>query len=493
MANRYQSRNPIRIPNSTESDPLAELARLIGQADPHSNFGRAPPPRAAPVEEIPAQFDTEAGAPPAPPWIQAVNAGRHSPAAAPAEEAVGEPPPQPRWMRSNRSVDPHAGRRATPYAGSTFTESAVASPSAFAQAVRHDEPTRYASDSREAEAYGQQPHEAYQQPAYDDARYGETIHGASAQQPYPGEQYQSDQYQYEAAAGLEDGQYDPNAYQHYEDAAAPRRRSGVMTVAAVLALAVVGTAAAYGYRSYKGSPHNGEPPIIKAEAAPIKVVPPTSADASGKIVDRIGGGAPGTEKAVSREEQPMDVTAQASPRVVFPPLNQNATNPPAIAAPATQAQAAPGQSNGVMVDEPRKVRTVSIRPDQPETTPAPRPAATPRTQAPQQVASASAGSAANAPMSLSPQAAAPAAMRGGYVVQVAAQRSEADAQTSFRNMQARYPSVLASRSAIIRRVDLGQKGVYYRAMVGPFASSDEASHLCGSLKSAGGQCVVQRN
>jgi sporulation related protein len=29
--------------------------------------------------------------------------------------------------------------------------------------------------------------------------------------------------------------------------------------------------------------------------------------------------------------------------------------------------------------------------------------------------------------------------------------------------------------------------------VGPFGTSDEASQFCGSLKSAGGQCVIQRN
>jgi hypothetical protein len=52
---------------------------------------------------------------------------------------------------------------------------------------------------------------------------------------------------------------------------------------------------------------------------------------------------------------------------------------------------------------------------------------------------------------------------------------------------------LGSRSPVIKRADLGDKGVYYRAMVGPFGSPDEASQFCGSLKTAGGQCVVQRN
>jgi cell division septation protein DedD len=82
---------------------------------------------------------------------------------------------------------------------------------------------------------------------------------------------------------------------------------------------------------------------------------------------------------------------------------------------------------------------------------------------------------------------------GGYVVQISSQRSESDAQASFRALQGKFPSVLGSRTALIKRADLGDKGTYYRAMVGPFGSQDEASQLCGSLKSAGGQCVVQRN
>jgi cell division protein FtsN len=82
---------------------------------------------------------------------------------------------------------------------------------------------------------------------------------------------------------------------------------------------------------------------------------------------------------------------------------------------------------------------------------------------------------------------------GGYLVQVSSQRNEADAQASYRALQGKFPSVLGSRSPVIKRADLGDKGVYYRAMVGPFGSSDEASQFCSSLKTAGGQCVVQRN
>jgi hypothetical protein len=78
-------------------------------------------------------------------------------------------------------------------------------------------------------------------------------------------------------------------------------------------------------------------------------------------------------------------------------------------------------------------------------------------------------------------------------VQLTSQRSEADAQAAYQTLQAKYPSQLGSRQAVIRRADLGPKGVFYRAMVGPFASMDEAAGVCSSLKAAGGTCLVQRN
>ena len=82
---------------------------------------------------------------------------------------------------------------------------------------------------------------------------------------------------------------------------------------------------------------------------------------------------------------------------------------------------------------------------------------------------------------------------GSYLVQVSSQRSEADAQAAFRSIKSKYSSVLGDRQPVIRRADLAGKGTYYRAMVGPFATRDQAIQLCSSLKSAGGDCVVQAN
>ncbi len=58
---------------------------------------------------------------------------------------------------------------------------------------------------------------------------------------------------------------------------------------------------------------------------------------------------------------------------------------------------------------------------------------------------------------------------------------------------AKYPTQLGGHEPIVRRADLGTKGVYYRALVGPFASMEQAAGMCSSLKAAGGTCIVQRN
>ena len=92
----------------------------------------------------------------------------------------------------------------------------------------------------------------------------------------------------------------------------------------------------------------------------------------------------------------------------------------------------------------------------------------------------------------SPSGAAPSAGGGSYA-QVTSRRTEGEAQTEFRALQARFPAQLSGREPVIRRADLGEKGIYYRALVGPFASTEEAAQLCSSLKAAGQNCIVQRN
>jgi SPOR domain len=80
-----------------------------------------------------------------------------------------------------------------------------------------------------------------------------------------------------------------------------------------------------------------------------------------------------------------------------------------------------------------------------------------------------------------------------YAVQLTSERSESGAQAAFLALQAKYPNQLRGRQATIRRADLGAGGIYYRALVGPFVSSEKAAKLCSGLKAAGGDCVILKN
>ena len=378
-------------------------------------------------------------------------------------------------------------------------------------------------------------------------------HEQWAPQPYPAQSYHEhadfhaghEQSGYDQQPGsdrdpyYQDDQYRGDADQGYDDEP-PRkgRRGTIIAIAAVVALAVVGTAGAVGYRALFGSSGNSPPPVIKADVTPTKVVPAAKSEPQSNkmIYDRVGERSSG-EKLVSREEQPVDIN-KPSPQGSFP--NVIAANQPMAST--------SGASSLAAVDQPKRVHTIPIRPDQPmNTDPAPQtraaapPAPTPRAAAPQpqRMASAppittadaennapvtrsapprTAAPSRNAPLSLNPNAAAPApqaapvqtastqpvrnaapasaaatSANGQFAVQISSQRSEDEATAAFRALQAKYPSQLGGRQPLIRRADLGAKGIYYRALVGPFANGSDAVELCQSLKTAGGSCIIQKN
>jgi hypothetical protein len=430
--------------SASGSDPLAELARLIGQNDPFAEFGRGNARRAA------------------------------------------APPPATKWAA------PPAAPPSAP----------------------------------EAPLYGASDGFLYQDDA-ETAGHPAAETGAFEPDPYHPSNAQ--------LAGEEEDFYD--------DVPPAKRRMGIMAITAIFALAVIGTAGAFGYRALFGTSGPSQPPpVIKADTAPSKIVPVTVSKAPNKLItDRVADRAQ-DEKLVSREEQPV---APPPP----PPLQQAQGSPPQAAPPTALG-------SGVISSEPKKIRTIAIHPDQsglgdnqpveatapapppppPATRMAPAPTAPPAQAAsnppvaanpespPRQTESRAVPPAprttasGNAPLSLSPDAsAAPAArapMRtaavaapapieraakpaaaasGSYAVQVSSQRSEADAQAAFRSLQAKFPNQLGGKQALIHKVELGDKGIYYRAMVGPFANANEASELCSGLKAAGGQCIVQRN
>ncbi len=74
-------------------------------------------------------------------------------------------------------------------------------------------------------------------------------------------------------------------------------------------------------------------------------------------------------------------------------------------------------------------------------------------------------------------------------VQLASQRSEEAARQSAQSMNTRYGVLFGGAAPEIQRVDLGERGIYYRVLV-PAASRDAAASICTNIRAAGGDCLL---
>jgi hypothetical protein len=484
------------------SDPLAELARLIGQNDPFADTVRRQPQAEAPRTQ--RGYDDQND------WRRHVQRPNND---MPEEPAYDDR----RYVADQRYA---AGQQyAADQRYAADQDYAAADP--HAGYADHD-PYRMASTQPQQDHYAD-PHADYRRdPSYTADYPDEPIRAGAPHhadrigtQPHGG-----------GTSGHEDEGYDDP----------PRRKargSGLVTAVVLIGCAMLGTAGAYGYRTYATSPGGSkQAPVIIADSAPSKIVPAEQKTARSQ--DRVG--AQGSnEQLVSREEQPVTLQppgTSAVPRVVFPspiqpggPTTTGTTPPRGSPPPSASNAQSPSASTS---DQPKRVRTVTIRPDggdasgqptgaEPSGRAAPPPAA-------RNAPAPAPRSSRDQPMSLDPnvpaQANEPAARpqqrpltppapretaapppnarvasapaSGGFLVQVSSQKSESDAQSSYRALQSKY-SQLKSHQPVIRRADLGNKGVFYRAMVGPFESGDEAVQFCNGLKQAGGQCIIHRN
>lgn len=76
-------------------------------------------------------------------------------------------------------------------------------------------------------------------------------------------------------------------------------------------------------------------------------------------------------------------------------------------------------------------------------------------------------------------------------VQVGSFRRESDAETEWKRLQRRYPALFGSRTGRVERVDLADRGTYYRVLADA-ETAGEAYDLCRSMKALGLDCLVLR-
>ncbi|HEY2228467.1 MAG TPA: SPOR domain-containing protein [Xanthobacteraceae bacterium] len=522
----YRSNEPARRANAAAapldsardiggSDPLAELARLIGQSDPFTDLERN------------SGHSTEAR-----PRTDSPPSDWRKTAAALARESMRAPPAaDPHFDEVDSAIAAAKSLRATPQdqfappATSSFDQAALA-------------PDDYADSQYAASQYTESHHadgpyadNHYHDEPGIDAGIDDRFHNAHhAGTPQGGQQSDS-----ESENNFFDGAAAPADERFYDDPPRSRATNGVLTAVVLVGCGILGTAGAYGYRTYYSGARATDAPIISAEKSPNKMVPaPAAADAGKSVQDRVGDKA-ANERVVARQEEPVAFPNPNDPRAVLPAPFTTSPGPGPSVPSSPPAQSGAGSAPAAGATEPKKVHTLAIRPDgvEPMTRPVGGAAGAPlqtapssppvaATRPPPAAKPAPAPRGNGGPLSLEPQAqegdttssyqsaprerATPAPASGprlastsstvaggGYVVQISSQRNEADAQASFHSLQAKFPKELGDREVIVRRADLGQKGIYYRAMVGPFGTAGDADQFCSGLKAAGGQCIVQKN
>ncbi|MFN3743717.1 MAG: SPOR domain-containing protein [Hyphomicrobiaceae bacterium] len=376
-----------------------------------------------------------------------------------------------------------------------------------------------AGAEHDAHYYGQQPQHSYApQGGYGhcDAYAYDDPYRPNARDPYQ---------QAGAGYGPDGGYYDD---EYVDEAEIPERRGprAIVVVGALLGAIALGGGLAYGYKTLTGGGRDGgKLPILRADSAPAKaqptepggkqvahtdkkflnrlaedsgpvrpvpvsIQPPAPEREAGDgprrvptlVVNRDGSIAPsGGAASVPPPAPPSSgvpglLVDGLTPRL--PPPQRQAPPPP----PQTAARVAPVEE-ATPAAPPRRVAAAppaaSVEPPQ-AALPAPRAEAEPKRPAPTRQA------ARTPPPAPAPAAPGPAAATtSGYVAVIASRQTHMDALKSLADIQQKHPSALLGRAADVRQANLGEKGIWYRVVVGPPGSREAANAVCGQLKSQG--------
>ncbi|SHG05343.1 Cell division protein DedD (protein involved in septation) [Kaistia soli DSM 19436] len=534
-----------------EDDPLVELARIVSGNESFDQIlgsryqPQDPPRQASPRSAQPPRdtsFDLEA---------ELLNDLHSSfdPAARPVPRAPEPRAPDPRLSQPRAPEPVRAPSRAADPAprADDFDHMAVrpgapiAPPRAAIPAAPAPEAYVAAPDfgrGRVSETMQRRPAAQPAPPLRDDDDYGDD--------------YIDDE---DLRADYEDGDNGYLDEPDFEGEPPRRSRKALITVGVVLAVLVAGGLGALALKGRSSVSGGGTPQVIAADQSPTKVEPevqPTQNQDTQQnklIYDRADPDTASPDQLQIPDNGTADATAQSNEsqasreisRIILPGGPGDQSSSPAVPGGVDNTVPNTGDDSG-----PRKVRTVVVKPDGTivSSEAAPR-GATPaaNTNAPASTDAASATSptalqtpaadgadtapstaaddtapamaapakdasqlsapaaaapevaAAPTPVPATPEPAAPAATpsSGGFVVQVSSQRSEGAAQTAYKSLQRKFPSLMGDREPDIAKADLGAKGVYYRVRVGPMATRDEAVNFCEQLRAAGGTCIVQKN
>jgi hypothetical protein len=274
---------------------------------------------------------------------------------------------------------------------------------------------------------------------------------------------------------------DPNLEVDLLDDDGGRRPGGWRSgVAIVAALAIFVGILWYAYDWGMGQLATTRLPVIVAESTPIKSRPesPGGLEVLNQDVAVLNDpapspGMPQAERLLPPPEMPQPPQAEAPQaeslakveELLGPPL-ETAAGPPD--APQVAAAGQPETAPEPVLPEPKAA--AQLTPELPAVPPV-APVVVTAEPAPQ-------------------VAALPDAKTGGFVVQLAALRAKEAAQPAWARLQKAHPALLGSRELAIQKVDLGDRGIFYRVQAGFFADRAGARDTCNALKARGQDCLV---
>jgi hypothetical protein len=259
-----------------------------------------------------------------------------------------------------------------------------------------------------------------------------------------------------------------------------------------------------------------EPPAASATAATVTEAPKNSEPAAQEKAAQPALDKPHDEQlasAAAPAEKAAPV-AVAAPAVALAEVSASApiTAPAAIAA-ATPAMAPTAiAASDLAADRPTWVKSERYLPDGTRTDArrpaagalpgegearrpvmaAVQPAPAMPGEAPEKTGSAAATSTQAAALAPAPAEAAQTALTG-YFAQVKSDQNLKAAEAELAAVAEKYKGVLGDMPLITRSADLKDRGIWFRVLIGPVKSHDEAENVCKRLKGAGLQdCIVQK-
>jgi cell division protein FtsN len=84
------------------------------------------------------------------------------------------------------------------------------------------------------------------------------------------------------------------------------------------------------------------------------------------------------------------------------------------------------------------------------------------------------------------------ATKSAYYLQIGSYKSEEEAADAWSAAKRAHATIFEGLSPDVKKVDLGDKGTWFRLRVAPFEDKSAANGTCDRLKAEGGTCLLAR-